>query len=170
MPVTINVANENAPPAPAAPTVTASGDLRRYHAQGVLDGAGHEAATRSEEAITDYDVQYQKEGATGWTSHAFTGTGTTTTITGQVGGVNYNVQVRAVNREGNGRWSPSGDLGNADPKLPTSPTRSIAENSTKDTNVGAAITATDPESDHAGPTRWAEPTPTTLRSMPQPAR
>ena len=57
------------------------------------------------------------------------------------------MQVRAVNREGNGRWSPSGDLDNADPKLPTSPARSIAENSTKDTNVGAAITATDPESD-----------------------
>ena len=100
-----------------------------------------------EEAITDYDVQYQKQGATGWTSHAFTGTGTTTTITGQVGGVNYNVQVRAVNREGNGRWSPSGNLGNADPKLPTNPTRRIAENSNKDSNVGAAITATDPESD-----------------------
>ena len=94
------------------------------------------------EVITDYDVQYQKNGASDWTSHAFTGTGTTTSITGAVGGVNYNVQVRAVNREGNGRWSPSGDLDNADPKLPTSPARSIAENSTG--NVGAPITATDP--------------------------
>ena len=146
VPVTINVANENVPPAPAAPTVTASGtssDTTLKVSWTAPDMSGY----TKEEAITDYDVQYQKQGATGWTSHAFTGTGTTTTITGQVGGVNYNVQVRAVNREGNGRWSTSGDLGNADPKLPTSPTRSIAENSTKDTNVGAAITATDPESD-----------------------
>ena len=142
VPVTINVANENVPPAPAAPTVTASGDSSDTTLK-VSWTAPDMSGYTKEEAITDYDVQYQKQGASDWTSHAFTGTGTTTTITGAVGGVNYNVQVRAVNREGNGRWSPSGDLGNADPKLPTSPSRSIEENSTG--NVGTPITAIDPD-------------------------
>ena len=144
VPVIINVANENVPPAPAAPTVTASGDSSDTTLK-VSWTAPDMSGYTTEEAITDYNVQYQKQGASDWTSRAFRGTGTTTTITGAVGGVNYNVQIRAVNREGNGRWSPSGDLGNADPKLPTSPSRSIAENSTKDTNVGAAVAATDPD-------------------------
>ena len=144
VPVTINVANENVPPAPAAPKVTATGTSADTTLK-VSWTAPDMTGQTDGETITDYDVRYQKQGATVWTSHSFTGT--STTIRSQVGGVNYNVQVRAVNREGNGRWSPSGDLANVDPKLPDSPTRSIAENSAKDTNVGAAITATDPDRD-----------------------
>ena len=48
--------------------------------------------------ITDYDVHYKLSSASIWiTTHDFTGTGTTTTITGLVNGSAYDVQVQAVN-------------------------------------------------------------------------
>ena len=97
--------------------------------------------------VTDYDVQLQEERRFGLeVTTRFTGAGTSTSITGQVGGVNYNVQVRATNDEGTSGWSAIGSLPNVDPKLPASPTRSIAENSSGGTNVGTAVSATDPDS------------------------
>ena len=144
IPVTINVTDVNEPPGrPDAPTVTATGNSTNT----TLKVKWTAPDMTGKPAITDYDVRYQKKGASTWTSHPFTGTGTTTTITGQVGGVNYNVQVRATNDEGAGDWSDSGDLDNADPKLPASPTRSIAENSVGGAEVGNPVSATDPEGD-----------------------
>ena len=144
VPVTINVTDVAEPPAKLdAPTVTSSGTS----ANKTLKVSWTAPDMTGKPAITDYDVRYKKRTDSGWTSHSFTGTGTSTTITGQVGGVNYDVQVRATNDEGSSPWSDSGDLDNADPKLPANPTRSIAENSNKDTNIGAPITATDPEGD-----------------------
>ena len=58
--------------------------------------------------INDYDVRYRKEGAPGWTSHAFTGTQTSTVIHGLEFEATYNAQVRAKNAEGTSAWSPSG--------------------------------------------------------------
>ena len=55
------------------------------------------------------------------------------------------MQVRATNNEGTSPWSDSGKLKNVDPKLPDNPTRSINENSQAGSNVGAAVTATDPD-------------------------
>ena len=144
VPVTINVTDVNEPPAaPAAPTVTGSGTSTNT----TLSVSWTAPGMTGKPAITGYNVRYQKKSESTWTTISLTGTGTSTSITGQVGGVNYNVQVQAVNDEGKSPWSDSGDLDNADPKLPSSPTRDIAENSVGGTDVGAAVAATDPEGD-----------------------
>ena len=54
-------------------------------------------------ALTDYDVQYRKAHSSTWTSHSFTGTGTSTTITGLTENEHYEVQVKAINDEGEQR-------------------------------------------------------------------
>ena len=82
-------------------------------------------------------MQYRKSGDSTWTDASFTGTTTSTTLSGLTAGKSYEVQVRAVNDEGDGAWSASGS---AITKA-GSVTRSINENSAAGTNVGAAVTA-----------------------------
>ena len=60
------------------------------------------------------------------------------------------MQVRAVNDEGNGAWSDSGEANTQDKNVHaefpnTSATRSVAENTAAGGNVGAAVTANDTE-------------------------
>ena len=133
--VTINVTDVNEPPAkPASPTVTANSTTPATK----IDVSWTAPTMTGKPAISDYDVQYRLSGGSTWTSHSFTGTGTTTTISGLTEGKSYEAQVRAVNAEGNGAWSDSGSAitdANA-------VTRSVAENSAANTNVGAAVTAT----------------------------
>ena len=50
-------------------------------------------------AINDYDVQYRLSGGSTWTDASFTGTTTSTTLTGLTSGKTYEVQVRANNDE-----------------------------------------------------------------------
>ena len=79
-------------------------------------------------AIDDYNVRWFKGRAdpatdSEWTSHAHSGTATSTTITGLDSGSAYRVQVQAGNAEGDGGWSPSGTgstFANANPVFPTS--------------------------------------------------
>ena len=59
-------------------------------------------------AITGYQVQYRVAGESDWTAHAFSGTGTQTTITGLARETSYEVQVLAQNGEGDSSWSESG--------------------------------------------------------------
>ncbi len=135
--VTINVTDVNEPPAKlSAPTVSANSTTPstkldvRWTALTTTEMSG-------KPAVSDYDVQYRLNGGSTWSSHSFTGTGTSTTLTGLTKGKSYEVQVRAVNAEGNGAWSDSGSAitdANA-------VTRSVAENSAAGTNVGAAVTA-----------------------------
>ena len=71
-------------------------------------------------------------------------------MTGLTEGADYEVQVRAVNDEGNGPWSDSGEANTQDKNVHaefpnTSATRSVAENTAVGGNVGAAVTATDTE-------------------------
>ena len=87
--------------------------------------------------LSDYDVQYRQTGASSWTSHSFTGTGTSTEISGLTAGKSYDVQVRATDEEGTGPWSDSG----VGITQYTTQTRSIAENSAVGTNIGAAVDA-----------------------------
>ena len=133
--VTINVTDVNEPPpAPAAPTVAQNATTPATK----LDVSWTAPSTAGKPAITDYDVQYRLTGTSTWTSHSFSGTGTSTTLTGLTSGNSYDVQVRAVNDEGDGAWSASGDaITKAD-----GVTRSVAENSDAGTNVGAAVTTT----------------------------
>ena len=60
-------------------------------------------------AITEWGVRYKRSSATTWTTHAHSGTTTSTTITGLVKGARYDVQVSATNAEGTSGWSASGD-------------------------------------------------------------
>ena len=60
-------------------------------------------------AITDYDVQYRKEGTGGFTGALHEGPGRTLTLEELEPGTVYEVQVRARNEEGTSGWSPSGE-------------------------------------------------------------
>ena len=60
-------------------------------------------------AITDYDVQYRKEGTGGFTGAPHQGPGRTLTLSDLEAGTLYEVQVRATNEEGTSDWSPSGE-------------------------------------------------------------
>ena len=140
VPVTINVTDVAEPPAkPDAPAVTSTGTSDSL----TLNVSWTAPTMTGKPAITDYDVQYNKSGGS-WISHSFTGTGTSTTIPNQVGGVVYEVQVMAKNDEGDSPWSDSGALANVEPWLPDTKL-SIAENSNAGTNVGSPVAATDPD-------------------------
>ncbi len=56
-------------------------------------------------SISDYDVQYKETSVILWTDASYTGTGTSTTITGLTNGTSYDVQVRAASSVGNSLWS-----------------------------------------------------------------
>ena len=102
--VTISVTDVDEPPGtPDAPTVTA-----KAGATDSLDVSWTAPANTERPAIDDYNVQY-RIGTTGpFTSHSFSGTGRSTTITGLTAGTSYQVQVQAHNDEGDGAWSASG--------------------------------------------------------------
>ena len=150
VPVTINVTDVNEPPPKmAAPTATQNTATPKTK----LDVSWTALTTTQmagKPAVSDYDVQYRQKGATGWTDASFTGTGLSTTLTGLTEGTEYEVQVRAVNDEGNGPWSDSGEANTQDKNVHaefpnTSATRSVAENTAVGGNVGAAVTANDTE-------------------------
>ncbi len=150
VPVTINVSDvDEPPPAPNAPTVTQNTATPKTKLD-VSWTALTNTQMDGKPAVSDYDVQYKKSSDSTWTSHSFTGTGTSTTLTGLTEGTSYDVQVRAVNDEGDGAWSDSGTTNTQDKNVhadfpDTTATRSIAENSAAGTNVGAAVTASDTE-------------------------
>ncbi len=137
VPVTINVTDVNEPPPKmSAPTVAANSTTPSTKLD-VSWTAPTTTQMSGKPAVSDYDVQYRQNGGSTWTDASYTGTGTSTTLTGLTKGKSYEVQVRAVNAEGNGAWSDSGSAitdANA-------VTRDVAENSTSGTNVGAAVTA-----------------------------
>ena len=137
VPVTINVTDVNEPPPKlSAPTVAVNSTTPATKLD-VSWTAPTSTQMSGKPAVSDYDVQYRQNGGSTWTDASFTGTGTSTTLTGLTKGKTYEVQVRAVNAEGNGAWSDSGSAitdANA-------VTRSVAENSAAGTNVGAAVTA-----------------------------
>ena len=67
------------------------------------------APRNSGPSISDYDVQYRKEGSTdAFRDAGFNGTNRETTISRLINGTSYEVQVRARNRDGTGLWSDSG--------------------------------------------------------------
>ena len=96
------------PGKPAAPGVTAA------TATPTKLSVTWTAPTNTGPAINDYDVQYRTGGPSGtWQDAGFTGTGTSTTLTGLTQGTAYDVQVRATSDEGTGPWSASGSRSTA---------------------------------------------------------
>ena len=79
------------------PTVTAS--------QRQMTVTWQEPARTGATAIIDYDVRFSRGATRDWGFWAHDGVATTTTITDLKIGEIYNVQVRAVNAEGDGSWS-----------------------------------------------------------------
>ncbi len=149
--VTITVDNaEEKPVAPTMPTVTATSGSTTS-----LDVSWAAPANTGRPAITGYKVEYRAGMSGNWTSHAHTGTATTATIAGLTAATSYQVQVLAVNSDGDGPFSGPGagttnTAGNANPTFTdgASTTRAFTETvgdaavSTAG-NVGAVVTATD---------------------------
>ncbi len=130
--VTINVTDVAEPP--AAPTVTVAANSTTPATK--IDVSWTAPDMTGKPAISGYNVQYKLSGANSWTGTSFSGTGTSTTLSSLTEGKSYEVQVRAVNAEGNGAWASGSAITDAN-----AVTRSIAENSAAGTNVGAAVTA-----------------------------
>ena len=88
------------PNTPSAPSVSAISSTSLSVSWAAPDDGG--------DAITGYDVQYREGSAGSFTTWAFSGTGTSTTITGLSSSTSYQVQVRAQNSVGESNWSSSG--------------------------------------------------------------
>ena len=137
VPVTINVTDVNEPPPKLGTPTVAANSTTPATKLDVSWTAPTTTEMSGKPAVSDYDVQYRLNGGSTWTDASFTGTGTSTTLTGLTKGKSYEVQVRAVNAEGNGAWSDSGSaITDA-----SGVTRRVNENSAAGTNVGAAVTA-----------------------------
>ena len=143
--------NTEAPGKPAKPSVAPN------------PGIGHEAlvvtwtAPANEgPAITSYVVQYRGEDSGDeWDQVTVDGSGLETTVSELESGTKYEVQVRAVNDEGEGPWSESGKAetmvappANSLPEFDDDAvtTLSVPENTLAETAVGAPITASDSDS------------------------
>ena len=99
--VTIVIDDEaEAPPAPAAPTVTAVGTTGLAVAWSAPDNAGRPA-------IADYDLRRRAPGGA-WTDGPQDIAGTAASIADLATGTEYEVQVRATNADGDGPWSAAG--------------------------------------------------------------
>ena len=102
--------------APAIPTVTATSGSTTS-----LDVSWTAPVNTGRPAITGYKVEYRPGVSGNWLTHAHTGTGTTTTIAGLTAATSYQVQVLAVNSDGDGPFSSpgAGTTGTATNTAPT---------------------------------------------------
>ncbi len=96
--------------------------------------------------ITGYEAQYRAQGETDWTVHDFKSTATTTetTITGLFSNTYYDAQVRAVNVEGEGPWSPTSGAKTAEALLTvgfSATAYSVAEGATATATVSVTPSA-----------------------------
>ncbi|MDD9948400.1 MAG: fibronectin type III domain-containing protein [candidate division Zixibacteria bacterium] len=148
--VTISVTDKLEPPAaPAAPTVSG--------ASATSVSVGWTApSTAGKPDISGYEVQYRASGETAWIAHAFTGTGTSTTISSLSSGTTYQVQVMAKNAEGSSGWSVTGSGDTNDPTITISGGSAVTEGTaaaftvTADGAPGANLTVNLTVSDASG--------------------
>ena len=104
--VTVTVTDVDEPPGrPAAPTMTRAGATS-------LAVVWQAPSNTGRPAIDSYDLRYRVQGTSPWTNVQDL-TVTNETLDPVQASTNYQVQVRATNAEGDGRWSPSG-IGNTD--------------------------------------------------------
>ena len=97
--VTVSAPKARPPATPAKPMVTPGNTYL---------SVSWTAPANNGTPISDYDVRYKRTSASTWTSHAFSGTGTSTSVTGLTNGTKYEVQVKAHNKAGGSGWSASG--------------------------------------------------------------
>ena len=133
-----------APGALVAPTVVARGADRET----MLEVSWARPANAGP-PIWDYSIQYRVEGSGEFIPASFLGVGGRFTITGLSPGATYEVQIRAVNDEGTGPWSASGQGTTQAPDAPVFTegdgpiNRSIPENTVAGEPIGAPVSATD---------------------------
>ena len=150
--VTISVNNAvEIPLAPGMPAVSATSGSTTS-----LDVSWTAPVNTGRPALSGYKLQYRTGGGA-WTDHTHSGTGTTATIASLTASTAYEVQVRAVNADGDGAWSASGSgttgspSNNAPEFSGTATTRSFTETVGDAVavagNVGAVVTATDADGD-----------------------
>ena len=107
-------------------------------------------------AISGYIVQYRVENSDDdWEQTTVDGSGLKTTVSGLKSGTRYEIQVQAVNDEGQSPWSDSSTTetlaappANSFPEFDDDAvtTLSVAENTLAETAVGAPVTASDSDS------------------------
>ncbi|MDE2640993.1 MAG: cadherin domain-containing protein, partial [Chloroflexota bacterium] len=136
--LTVQVTDVTGPGIPAAPDVEAGATMPAT----TLD-VDWTAPDDLGSPITGYRVQYRAAGPNEWIAHASSGTGTETTITGLTPASVYEVQVLAVNAEGESDWSDTG-TGVTGPRR-VSVQRSLPENAQPGTLVGDPVAVTAPE-------------------------
>ena len=141
--VTITVTDEDEPPEPpAAPTLTPTAGSTTS-----LDVSWTAPANDGKPPIASYDLRYRVGSSGSWTDGSQDVTGTTAAISALTAATEYQVQVRATNAEGDSGWSAAGTgstntpANNAPAFSLATATRSIAENTAANQNVGAAIPA-----------------------------
>ena len=163
--VTISVANAvEIPLAPGMPAVAAtSGSTTSLDVRWTAPG------NTGRPALSGYKLQYRQGSSGAWTDHPHTGVTTSATIASLPETTAYEVQVRAVNADGDGAWSASGSgtTGSASNNAPefsgNTTTRSFTETVGDAVatagNVGAVVTATDAEGDTLTYTLGSPPVP-----------
>ena len=114
--VTVNINNNSGetPLAPAQPTVTTTPGSRTG-----LDVFWVAPVNLGRPAISSYDLRYRAGAGGGWTDGAQGEPGTSASITGLAQDTPYQVQVRALNEDGDGEWSLSGNARTGAPPTPT---------------------------------------------------
>ena len=151
--VTISVADAvEIPLAPVAPTVAATSGITTS-----LDVRWRAPANTGRPALSGYKLRYRQGSSGGWTDHAHSGAGTSATIAGLAEATAYEVQVRALNADGDGAWSASGSgttgsLSNNAPAFSSNTTsrsftETVGDAVAAASNVGAVVTATDADGD-----------------------
>ena len=147
--MTINVTDENEPPArPAAPSVSSVADSTTSL---LVIWTAPENTGRP--AIDHYDLRYRQGTSGDWTDGPQNVPGPSATIMSLTANTLYQVQVLATNDDGDSPWSLPGSggtntAGNTAPTFSVSTfPRSVAENSPAGTDVGNPVTATDADND-----------------------
>ena len=144
--VTITVQDVNEPPlAPSKPTVT----VDTGSPTDTLDVTWTAPDNTGRPVISEYKVQYRVSGS--WNSVSDVGTNTSAEISGLNPFTNYQVQVRAVNDEGDSPWVSSSERtskeNNALPEFTGSSAREVQENTVRGLPVGDPVTADDDDDD-----------------------
>ena len=135
--ITVTVTNVNE--APGRPTIQSLDT--GANAPNELEVSWNEPSNTGP-SITDYDVQY-RTGTNPYTDWPYTGTGTSTTLTGLTPNTLYDVQVRAKNDEGTGLWSNEASTTTPANSAPSFTTNSALDDVAENETAIATIAATD---------------------------
>ena len=141
--VTITVDNVvEKPLEPEAPTVTVTSGSTTS-----LDVSWTAPGNEGRPALSGYKLRYRTAGVGAWTDHPHTGVGTSATIASLPETTTYEVQVRAVNADGDGEWSASGSATTGTVVVPGAPRNLMVSAG----DAQAVLTWTAPASDGGAP-------------------